>query len=254
MKKYNYAVLKTPSNNIIGMQGIEDLSYSELLKQHDTLQHFLKNIGIKVHSISSSRDNINYLNINELCITTRRCAIFTNIDDKIVNNFKVEVATHLSRFYPLDRIHYINFPATVSGRDIVVVNDTYYVSISELTNQEGAEELKKILSRYNFKVIIVNQNIDSLKNNINYIEHNNLLIKEGFTLPSEFREFNLINVNMSEENGIGSIWVNDTIIIPNNCEDLKSRLNMMNKYIVVGMNDSEIRKLKLCLNNLALLF
>lgn len=253
MKKFNYAILKSPVN-VVKQENINGVSLTELLKQQDTLLHFLKNIGIKVHAMSNQSPTNGNLKIKELVLTTRKCAVFLNFDNPDLNNMKVELAVNLSRFYPLDRIHYISFPAIISNRDILVVNDIYYVSISPLTNMEGANKLKEILGRYGFKVVIVENSIGSLADNLNYIEYNNLLIREGFIMPQELREFNLIKVDLAEENGLGALWVNDTIIIPNNCSQLKFNLNTLNKYIIVGMSDSEFVKLGTFINNITLMF
>lgn len=254
MKKFKYAIIKSPSQNIQGVDGVEDISVSELFRQHETLVSFLKNIDLKVHGVPPSIDDLNYIRINELCIPTRKCVIFSNVDNKVLNNYRTELVAHFSRFYPLDRMHYINFPATISAKDVLMVNDTYYVSISDYTNIEGAQRFSDILSSYGFRVIIVNNSDAPLKDYLNYIEHNYLLIKEGYSLPEEFKEFNLINVRIEEENGLGCLWVNDTIIIPNGCEELKKELNQINRYVVVGINDSELRKMRATINSLVLAF
>lgn len=254
MKRFNYVVLRSPSKNVSGFGESNDVSISDLFKSHEILVNFFKNIGIKVHALPALKDEYNYIKLDELCITTRKCLIFANLENNIINNYKTELASHMSRFYPLDRIHYINFPATISGKDILVVNDTYYVSLSDKTNVEGAEKLKEILTKYDFRVIIVPNSNGHLKDNLNYLDYNNMLIKEGYMLPDEFREFNLIPVNLSEENGIGTLWINDTIIIPNNCEELKQNINSLNKYVVVNINDAEFRKLDALLTNMVVLF
>lgn len=252
MNKFKYAILKSPINAVKANNG--EVSLTELLKQQDTLLHFLKNINILARVMPNQTPNTKYGPINDLVITTRKCAVFCNFEDRDVNNSKIELATYISRFFPLNRIHYINFPGTISNRDILAVNDTYYVSISDKTNIEGANQLKEIFAQYKFKVIIITGSNGSLRDNLNYLEYNNLLIKEGYTLPSELKEFNLINVELAEQNGLGCLWVNDTIIMPNNCSKLKYALNSLNKgYIVVGMNDSEITKLESWINKMTIM-
>lgn len=254
MKKYNYAILKTPSEKITNIEGYGNIAMNELFKQHDTLVNYLKNIGIKVHVIHNQGNDEWFTNISDICLTTRKCSILLNSNDAVINNYKCELASHLSRFYPLDRIHYITFPAIVSNRDILVVNDTYYIALSSLTNLEGAEKMREILERYKFRVVIIQDCIEHIKDYINYVEYNNLLVKEGYNIPGELQEFNIVPLDITEQNGIGSLWVNDTIIIPNNCQKLKSYLNSLNKYAVVGMNDTELWKIGSLIKRINLLF
>lgn len=253
MTKFKYIILKTPSKLIQSDVITDAISIVELFKQHETLVNFFKNLELKVHGILPSKDPV-YLSVNDLCILTRKCVIFTNYENKVLNNHRLEMAATLSRFYPLDRMCYINFPATLSAKDVLEINDTFYVSISNETNMEGAEKFKEHAEKWGFKVIIITNSEGSLRKNLNYLEHNNMLIKEGYALPEEFKEFNLITVPLHEESAIGSIWANDTIIMPKDCETVWSQLVNLNKYVVVKMNDSEFRKLNIKLNELVALF
>lgn len=247
--KFNYAILKSPSREYENLGA----NYVNILKQHDTLIHFLKNIGIKVHIIMPNLSEFG-INVGQSCLTTRKCVIFSNSNSTETINQKSEVALHLSRFYPLDSFHFISYPSLFSSEDVIVVNDTFYISISDKTNLEGASQAENILLKYGFRVKIVNDSSLPLRQYLNYLEFNNLMIKKDYTLPSAFQDFNLIEINNEEEDAIGSIYLNETIIFSNNNEISKQKVNSLGKYVIVSMNDSEFKNLRILLKNLVILF
>lgn len=254
MKKFNYALLRTPSQSAKNYILEGEISLSQIIGEHETLMHFLKNVPIRVHNVPSAANDVILSRINQLCLATSKCVVFSNFEENMLNNQRIQLVAHFSRFYPLDRIHAIDFPGTFSARDALVVDNTVFVSISQETNEDGAKQLAEILGKYNFEVVIIRDSQDSLQNYLNYIEGNNLLVKEGYEIPTEFNEFNQIVLPNDEISGIGAIWINDFIILPNNCFSLKEALIGLEKYRILSMSTEELNKLSISLKEFVILF
>lgn len=254
MKKFNYAVVRTPTEYNDGLSDKPDFSMSQIIKEHDTLVHFLKNVPIRVHNMPSIKNDVIGSKLSQLCIATPRCVVLTNFIDGLVNNQKINIATHLGRFYPLNKIHFIDFPGLVSTKDVLVVDDTYYVSLSDETNQEGAAQLGEILSQYGLTVVIVNDSAEPLSKYLNYIEGNNLLVREGYEAPNIFDQFNKVIIPEEERSAIGAIWINEVIIFPNDCPKIKEFLISLDRYKILSISIDEMNKINNLLKEYLILF
>lgn len=254
MKKFNYAFLRTPSQSAKNYILEGEVSLSQIINEHETFSHFLKNIPIRVHNLPSVTNDVIISKIGQLCLATSKCVIFSNFEENILNNQRIPLVAHFSRFYPLDRIHAIDFPGTFSSRDVLVVDNTFFVSLSQETNEEGAKQLAEILNKYGYEVVVIKDSQDSLQNYLNYIEGNNLLVKPGYDVPVEFNEFNQIFLSEDEVNGIGSLWINEFVIVPNNCLTLKESLISLERYRVLSITTDELNKLSTLLKEFVILF
>ncbi|RXY96995.1 hypothetical protein D8X55_01735 [Malacoplasma penetrans] len=254
MKKFNYAILRTPSQSAQKYIVDTEFDFKEFVKEHETLTHFLKNIPIRVHNLPSVKDDIIGSKINPLCIATERCVILGNFDENIVNNQKLALTAHLSRFYPLDKIFFIDYPGILSSRDILEVDKTFFVSLSNWTNQEGVNQFIEFVRPLGYEVITITNSQDSLQNYLNYVSGNNLLVKDGYEIPQEFDVFNKVVVPVEESSAIGALWVNETIILPNECVGIKEYLIELNRYRVLSIATPTFNQIQAMLKEYVILF
>ena len=254
MKKFNYAVVRTPTEYNDGLSEKLNYSITQIIKEHDTLVHFLRNVPIRVHSMPSVVNDVIGSKLSQLCIATPRCVVLTNFVDGLVNNQKINIATHLGRFYPLNKIHFIDFPGLVSTKDVLTVDDTYYISLSDETNQEGAAQLSEILSQYGLNVVVVKESVEPLSKYLNYIEGNNLLVREGYEAPNIFDQFNKVIVPEEEKSAIGAIWINEVLILPNDCPRVKEYLIGLDRYKILSISIDEMSKINNLLKEYLILF
>ena len=61
----------------------------------------------------------------------------------------------LTDFYSRDTLLTIDSPGSLDGGDIMRVDNTYYIGLSKRTNLDGAKQLKKILTQFDFFVEFV---------------------------------------------------------------------------------------------------
>lgn len=259
MRKVNYAIVRVPSESMIyGMSSNPTIGtpiYNEALKSHAQYVQTLRNLGVKVHIIPKDENFPDSCFVEDTAILTSKCAVITNPGSPNRNNEKTEVATNVSRYYPLDKIHYIQYPGTLDGGDVVNVNDVFFVGLSQRTNNEGINQLTQIFRQYGFTVIpVIVSNGIHLKDNIAYLENGNLLLTQEFYDNPVFDQFNKIVVPFGEEKAIHSIWVNNAIVLPLGFPQTQAIIQNLNQYNLVNCDVREFEKLDGGLNALSIRF
>lgn len=259
MKKLNYAITKTPSASIVyGVSQNQLLGnpiYSEVINNHSKYVQILKSLGLMVHQMPATEFFPKSCFVEDLAILTKKCAVITNPGDAGRNGEKTEMAANVSRYYPLDKIHYIQYPGTLDGSDVLIVNDLFFVGISDGTNNEGVNQLVNILKPYGFTVIpIFVEDRNHLKNHLCYIENNNMLISDQYFNYPAFDQFNKIHVPLDERKALKSVWINGTIIMPYGCPTVQKTIQDLEKYQIINVNSTEFEKIDGGISSLSIIF
>jgi dimethylargininase len=147
----------------------------------------------------------------------------------------------LKTFY--DNIEHITHPGTIEAGDIMMVGDHYFIGISERTNNEGADQMIRLLSRYDLTGSKVSlEKVLHLKTGLAYLEKNNLLVSGEFTEKEEFLNFNKTIIPPEEAYAANCIWVNDFVIMPAGFPKTKAMIASLN-YEVLEVELTEFEKL-----------
>lgn len=259
MKKLNYAITRMPSSSVIyGMSRNQMLGtpiYNEAVNNHAQYVQTLKNIGLMVHQMPANDLFPDSCFVADVAVLTRKCAVITNPGHPNRNGEKTEMAANVSRYYPLDKIHYIQYPGTLDGGDVLMVDDIFFVGISERTNNEGVSQLTNILKPYGFTVIpmFVNNGLH-LKDNVCYLGNNTLLVNEMYYSNPAFEQFNKILVPQQEEKALQSISVNGIVVMPTNCPQTQNAIQSLGQYNIVNCNVSEFEKIDGGIESLSIIF
>jgi dimethylargininase len=135
--------------------------------------------------------------VEDTAVVTPDVAIITNpgVGDRKGEEDTIERA--LATFRKTVRIH---APGTVDGGDVLMVGAHFFIGISERTNREGAKQLGRIFEEYGYTwaTLYVEAGLH-LKSSVNYIGKNTLLITEQFADRDEFKGYDTIIVDTTEE-------------------------------------------------------
>ena len=231
-------------NGITMSPELGKVNYQLALKQHDDYLQILNNIGLDVYVIPKDEHFPDSVFVEDAAVLTNKCAIITNPGAASRNGEKTEMAAHVAQFYSPRNIHYIQSPGTLDGGDVMMVDNDFYVGLTERTNQAAIDQLKEIFKPYGYNVIAVPVKEGlHLKSSVSYLEHNNLLITSDLIDNPLFDKFNKILVPDDEKYCANSIWLNDVVIVPTGFPKTLDLIKKLNKYEVVLCDTSEIRKL-----------
>lgn len=102
----------------------------------------------------------------------------------------------LARYRPLERIVE---PATLEGGDVLRVDRTLYVGLSARTNQDGIDQLIRLLSPHGYTVVPVTmEGCLHLKSAVTALDDQTLLARPGLFDPAPFAGFTVIPVSDEE--------------------------------------------------------
>lgn len=228
--------------------------YELALKEHDAYIEALKQCDVDVTVLEADERYPDSCFVEDPALITRACAIITNPGAESRNGEKFEIVDAVRKFFPEDRIEYIQAPGTLEGGDVMMVGDHFYVGRSARTNEEGIRQLTEILAKYGMTCSEVPlEKVLHLKTGVNYLENNNMLVSGEFVTKPDFAQYNKVEIPEEEAYAANCIWVNDTVIVPEGYPAVLAAVQSLG-YKTLLVDTSEYRKLDGGLSCLSLRF
>lgn len=255
---FKNVIVRRPSKSMTeGITSSPELGkpdYENAIKQHESYVEALKKCGVKVTILEELEEFPDSCFVEDAALLTEKCAIITRPGALSRRKETERIVDTIEKFYDMENIEYIVEPGTLEGGDVMMVGDTFYVGLSERTNEEGIDQLTLILQKYEYKCITVSlEEVLHLKTGLAYLENNNLLVAGEFIEKNIFKGFTKIVVPEGEKYAANCIWVNDKVLVPEGYKEVK-RLVEKAGYEVIIVDTSEYRKLDGGLSCLSLRF
>lgn len=213
---FTNAIVRIPSPSII--DGITSVSlgkpdYDLVMKQHSAYRNTLKKLGLIVEVLPENVLFPDSTFIEDVALCTKTIAVITNPGARSRRG-ETEGMHHVLSAY-FNTIENIIYPGTVEAGDIMMVGDHFYIGVSGRTNNEGADQMIKILENYGFSgsKIILNKMLH-LKSGVSYLENNIMLVCGEFKHNKEFTGFDRIEVDEDESYSANSLWINGKVLVP----------------------------------------
>lgn len=215
--------------------------YKLALKQHKEYIQALKQCGLDVLILDPDEMFPDSTFIEDTCLITPQCVIITHpgADSRKDETLKVSEAVK-ELGLPVERIQ---SPGTLDAGDIMMVQDHYFIGLSDRTNPEGASQMNTILKRYDYtSSTITLERVLHLKTGVSYLENNNLLAFGEFLTKPELKKFNMLEVDSKESYAANSVWINDRVLVPMGYPKTKKMIQDAG-YPTIEVDVSEFRKL-----------
>lgn len=252
---FTKAIVRKPCKAIVNGITTANLgtpSYEKALQQHTAYKKVLTECGLQVFEVDANEQFPDSVFIEDTALVTPQMAVITNPGAVSRKGEVLEVETFLSKFF--QNIERISSPGTLDAGDVMMVGGHFYIGISARTNFEGALQLIKILARYGYTGSTIHlESVLHLKTGISYLENNNLLASGEFLGKPELKNFNIIEVPHEESYASNSLWVNNTVIVPEGYPQTLDRIQKAG-YRTIIVDTSEFRKLDGGLSCLSLRF
>ena len=254
-QKFRKAIVRTPCPEIVnGLSSAADSKpdYQKALEQHRIYVAMLEKCGLDVTVLDAVNTYPDSTFIEDVALCTSRCAIITNPGAPSRNGEKDSMKPVLQKFFTA--IETIQSPGTLEAGDVMMVDDHFYIGISERTNQNGAEQLMTILRNYRMSgSTIPLKHMLHLKSGLSYLEQNTLLVSGKFLENPKFKNFKRIVVDPSEAYAANSLWINGRVLVPRGYPVTKKKIENAG-YATMEIDVSEFQKLDGGLSCLSLRF
>ncbi|MBO0476052.1 N(G),N(G)-dimethylarginine dimethylaminohydrolase [Vagococcus sp. DIV0080] len=254
---FKNVIVRVPSKTISeGLTSADEGKpiYEKALVQHENYVSALTKTGVNVTVLGPEDDFPDSCFVEDVALCTSKCAIITRPGalSRRKEAALPDMLEALQKFY--DTIEYIEDPGTIEAGDIMMVGDHFYIGLSARTNEEGAKQMIAILEKHGLSGQMVEmKEMLHLKTGLAYLENNNLLVAGEFKTAPEFKDFNKIEVEISEAYGANCIWMNGYVIVPEGYPNVQQKIEALG-YKVLVVDTSEYRKIDGGLSCLSLRF
>ncbi|MFF3100010.1 dimethylarginine dimethylaminohydrolase family protein [Viridibacillus arvi] len=240
---FSNVIVKKPGKSYVEGLTTSDLgtpNYEELLVQHEAYVEALKTCGVEVTYLEADEAFPDSTFVEDTAVLTKDFAVVSNPGAASRNGEIVEMEQVLKGLF--EKIYYIENPGTLDGGDVLQADNTFYIGISERTNQQGAEQLKSILEKEDYVAHIVPlKEFFHLKTGIAYLGDNKMVLAGEFVEDELFASYDKIVIPKEDEYSANCILVNDFVIIPAGYPATKQKIEQAG-YSVIELSMSEFQK------------
>ena len=143
-------------------------------------------------------------------------------------------------------LEWIEPPGTLDGGDVCQVESRFLIGVSARTNEAGAAQLTRILSRHGYSAFTVDirnhGKLLHLKSGIAYLGDNRFVVAPGFPQIDALEGYTRLEVDAEEAYAANCVRVNDEVFLAAGYPRLAARLEDLG-YTVRLLNVSEFQKM-----------
>ena len=252
---FTRAIVRTPGQSMVdglSSAGLGKPDYEKALAQHAAYIDALKLCGLQVTILPPDNAYPDSTFVEDTALLTPVCAVIMRPGAPSRRGETDAIETALRPFY--SNIERIIFPGTADAGDIMMVGNHFYIGLSQRTNREGAEQIIRILNKYDLTGSTVTlKNSLHLKSGTAYLENEFMVLAGEFIGRPEFAEYKVIPVHETEIYAANCLWLNGTVLIAAGYNKIKKAAESCG-YKTIVLDMSEFRKLDGGLSCLSLRF
>lgn len=252
---YKNAIVRSPAPSIINGLTSANLGkpdFEKACEQHSLYVDILERMGLIVEVLPGNDLFPDSTFIEDVALCTDKCVVITSPGAISRRGETDNMHNVLSKYY--DNIESITLPGTVEAGDIMMTGNHFYIGISERTNNDGADQMLKILEKYGMTGSKVHlKKMLHLKSGVSYLENKTMLVCGEFVNNEAFKQFNRIVVDSEESYAANSLWINGKVIVPEGFPKTREKIEMAG-FETLTLDVSEFRKVDGGLSCLSLRF
>ncbi len=252
IQQYTKAIVRQPGKNFadgITTSNLGKPIYEVALEQHNAYCNALRKCGLEVIVLEADERYPDGCFVEDTAVVTSEVAIIARPGDPKRLGEEEKTREILASF---KKVEAIQSPGRLDGGDILRVGNHFYIGITGRTNQEGAEQLSKLLSPHGYTASqVLVKNILHLKTGIAYLGNGNFISIEA--LSGIAGKNNLIELEPDEAYSANCLKINDYLLIPKGFPKSKKQIVDLG-YNTIEVEMSEFRKMDGGLTCLSLLF
>ncbi len=255
---FHNVIVRTPCRAMVdGITGSPELGkpdYEKALCQHKAYIEAMKQCGVAVTVAEADERFPDSCFVEDVAIVTEKGAVITNPGADSRNREIELIEPVLRKFYKDEQIMHITAPGTLDGGDVMMVENHFYVGLSNRTNEEGARQLIAFLEGLGYTGSVMKvDGLLHLKTGMTYIGDNHLIVSKRYADSEELKKFDRIVVDYDEEYCTNCINMNGKILVPAGYPRTLAEIHKLG-YETICVEMSEFRKIDGGLTCLSLRF
>lgn len=253
--RFSKAIVRKPSKSMVNGITTADLGlpdYDLAMSQHKDYVKCLQECGVKVTILEALEECPDSVFIEDTAVVFNKLAVISRPAPESRQGEVETVAEVLRTIFP--KTVAINSPGTFEGGDVMQIGRTFYIGLTDRTNEQGANQFIRALADVDCEGIKVPmRNLLHLKTGISFLGDDTILVGQELMEENCFESYNKLKVFEEEAYAANCIRVNDYVIIP---ECFPKTKNMLNEagFKIKTVQMSEFQKLDGGLSCLSLRF
>lgn len=237
---YQRAITRKPGRSFA--QGITTSTlgapeFDLALAQHAHYVAALKTCGVEVLDLDADEHFPDGCFVEDTALITPEFAVITNPGAASRRSEIASIAAVLEAYRPL---HFLDPNVTLDGGDVMLIEKTFYVGISERTTRAAASALGEIVAPFSYNVVpITVAGVLHLKTGVCYIGDETIVATAQFARFPAFARYRKIETLPAEDYAANCLRINDHLVMAAGFPDLKSKLSALGLPLLeVDMSES----------------
>lgn len=213
---------------------------TQALAQHQAYVRCLCSLGLTVEELPPAPGFPDACFVEDTAVVVAETGVITRPGAPSRRSESQLMAPVLGRHRSLVQIE---APGTLDGGDILQVNRQMFIGVSDRTNEEGARQLREILTPLGYACHLISVAAGlHLKSSLNYVGKNTMLVTQDFAGHSALNGFEILISPQGEEYAANTLLVNDTLIMPAGYPSTQKMLRGLG-LVILTLETSEYRKM-----------
>jgi dimethylargininase len=208
-------------------------------RQHSAYENLLRRLGAQVVSLPAEHDLPDAVFVEDTVVAVDEVAVLT-IPRLASRQAEVDsMAAAIAAYRPLQRLR---DDARLEGGDVIRIDRTVYVGLSQRTNRAGIDQLAALLAPHGYDVRSVEMNgCLHLKTACTYVGNNTMLANPQWVDMAVFGERDVVEVSPAEPDAGNALFLGGVLLIPATFPETRSALEDRG-FRVETVDVSELQK------------
>lgn len=240
---FTHAITRLPGQNFADGLTTAHLGhpdYQQILLQHRAYRQALLSLGLDVVVLPAEPAYPDAYFVEDPAIVTPKIVVITRPGAPSRQGEETSLAPFLEYYHP--QVH-IQSPGTVDGGDVLMVENHFFIGLSERTNEAGANQLAGFLTAagHTCECVPVDSGLH-LKSGVNYLGKNTLIVTKSMSSYPRFSNFDKILLDEAENYAANTLWINDTLLMPAGFPKTKQKISQLG-MLIIELEVSEARRM-----------
>ena len=243
--RFTHAIVRAPSPNVIdGLRsayiGTPDLRLMQ--RDHRHYIELLRATGAEIIELPALEDYPDAVFVEDTALCLPQGAVLMRSGAVSRSGEVAHMAPVLRRIYA--RVIEMTGPGWIEGGDILTTETEILVGLSERTNADGVNELKRLVAPWGYKVrsIAIPKGVLHLKTDCSLLDSQTILSTPRLAASGCFDKYRVIFTGADEEAAANVIRFNDIVVMAAGFPKTAACLQQAG-YNVKQVNNSECAKL-----------
>ena len=190
----------------------QPIDLAKAMAQHKAYQNCLAELGVWIVSLSAQPELPDAVFVEDAAVVLDEVAVMSNMGAPSRRAETSSLVDMLSHYRPLK---FLAAPATLDGGDVLRVDRSIFVGLSQRTNRDAIDQLTRLFRPDDYRVQPVEvTGCLHLKSACSYIGNNAILVKQSWIDAERLRGFELLDVAEEEPAAANVLLIKDVLIMP----------------------------------------